>query len=126
MHCRVATPKSTEFKSRLGFNQYDIATKKEQTVVKSIMDTFEGENMQTRYCFLGYKIDLYFRDYKLAIEVDENDHINRKTDCEIKRQKALEKELDCKFIIINPDKEGFSIFKAQNEIFRHIKESSKN
>ena len=34
MHCGVATPKSVEFKSRLGFNQYDITLKKEQTVVK--------------------------------------------------------------------------------------------
>ena len=24
MHCRVSTSKSTEFRSKLGFNQYDI------------------------------------------------------------------------------------------------------
>ena len=44
---------------------------------------------------------------------------------EIKRQKALEKELGCEFIRINPDKKDFNIFKAKNEIFRHIKESIK-
>ena len=30
------------------------------------MDAFEGENMQTQYDVLGYKIDLSFQDYKLA------------------------------------------------------------
>ena len=29
------------------------------------MDAFEGENMQTQYSVLGYRIDLYFHDYKL-------------------------------------------------------------
>ena len=71
MHCRVATPKSIEFRSKLGFNQYDITLTKEQSVLKSVMDAFEGENMQTRYSVLGYRTDLYFHHYKLAIEVDE-------------------------------------------------------
>ena len=29
--------------------------------------------MQTQYSILGYKIDFYFHEYKLAIEVDELD-----------------------------------------------------
>ena len=74
MHCRVSTPKSIKFKSKLGFNQYDITLTKEQSILKSVMDAFEGENMQTQYSVLGYKIDLYFHDYKLAIEVDEKGH----------------------------------------------------
>ena len=44
MHCRVSTPKSIEFRSKLGFNQYDITLAKEQSVLKSVMDAFEGEN----------------------------------------------------------------------------------
>ena len=47
------------------------------------MDVFEGENMQTQYKFLSYKIDLYFLDYKLAIEVDEKGHKDRSIDHEI-------------------------------------------
>ena len=38
---------------------------------------------QTQYNVLSYRIDLYFYDYKLAIEVDEND---RNIDDNIKRQ----------------------------------------
>ena len=51
--------------------------------------------MQTQYTVLSYRIDLYFHDYKLAIEIDENGHSNRTTDYEIKRQKAIEEELGC-------------------------------
>ena len=88
------------------------------------MDTFEGENKQTLHIVLGYKIDIYFHDYRLAIEIDEKGHKDRNTNDEIQRQKALEKQLDHKFIRINPDEENFNINKANNEIFRHIEEST--
>ena len=32
----------------------------------------QEENMQTQYSVLEYRNDLYFDDYKLAIEVDKN------------------------------------------------------
>ena len=89
------------------------------------MDAFEGENMQTQYSVLGYKIDLYFHDYELAIEVDEKGHKGRNIDNEIKRQKALEKELGYEFVRINPDEKDFNFSKTKNEIFRHIKKSIK-
>ena len=47
---------------------------KEQTVICAIKDSFEGENMQTRYGVLSYRIDLYFHKYKLEVEVDELGH----------------------------------------------------
>ena len=83
------------------------------------------ENIQTHYRVSGYEIDIYFHDYKLAVEIDEKDLQDRHISCEIEIQKALEKELGFKSIGINPGKENFNIFKAQNEIFRHIKESNK-
>ena len=67
--------------------------------------------MQTWYSVLGYRIDLHFHKYKLAIEVDELGHADRNLSNEIERQKALEKELDCVFIRINPDEENFNIFR---------------
>ena len=51
-------PTAIEFRSKLGFNQYNIILTKEQSVLKSVMDAFEGENMQTQYSVSGY-------DYKL-------------------------------------------------------------
>ena len=61
--------------------------------MNSIKDTFEGENIQTQYSVLGYSIDLYFHEYKLAIKVDELGHTNRNINNEILRQKALENNL---------------------------------
>ena len=118
MDCR--TDKSCSLKKNLGFKLYDVINTKEQTIINSIKDTFEGENIQTQYSVLGYRIDLYFHEYKLAIEVDELGHTNRNINNEIERQKALEKELNCVFVRINPDKKSFNIFKEINKIHRHI------
>ena len=93
MHCRVSTPKSIELKPKLGFNQYDITLTKKRSVLKSVMDAFKGENTQTQYSVLGYRTNLYFYDYKLAIEVDEKGHKDTNINHEIQRQKALEKNL---------------------------------
>ena len=121
MDCR--TDKSCSFLKKLGFKLYDVINTKEQTVINSIKDTFEGENIQTQYSVLGYRIDLYFHEYKLAIKVDELGHSNRNINNQIERQKALEKELNCIFVRINPDEKDFNIFKEINKIHRHIKKS---
>ena len=68
---------------------------------------------------------MYFYDYKVAIEIDENGHSNRNIDDEIKRQRATEQELSCKFIRIDLEKKDFNIFKTVNKIFWHIKKSTK-
>ena len=59
---------------------------------------------------LGYRNDLYSHKYKLAIEVDEFDHWDRNITYEIKRQKAIENELECTFIKINPNEIFFFTF----------------
>ena len=81
--------------------------------------------METQYNALSYRTDLYFHDYEFAIEIDENGHSDRNIDKEIKRQKTLEQDLGCNFIRIDPGKEDFYIFRATNEIFRCIKQSTK-
>ena len=73
---------------------------------------------------LGYKIDLYFHDYKIAVEIDENGHNDRNIDHEIKGQKVIKQKLICEFIRIDRDKENIDIFKDVNKIFRYIKQSS--
>ena len=65
------SPAATEFKSKLGFNQYDLTIKKESSVLKSIMKNLEGEDMETQHQVLNYRVDLYFHDCKLAVKVDE-------------------------------------------------------
>ena len=93
---------------------------KEQTAINLIKDAFEGQDMQTHYTLLDYRIDLYFHKHKLVIEVDELGHADRNLSDEIERQKTLEKELDCMFIGINPDGKNFIIFTEINKIHRQI------
>ena len=119
------SPEAIEFRSKLGFTQCDITLKKESSVLKSIMETFQGGNMETQYSILTYRVDIYFHDYKLAIEVDEKGHNDRDESYEKQRQKKIEKKLKCKFIRINPDEENFKISKLNSKIFRHIKKSHK-
>ena len=123
MDCRTIS--AHKFTTRLGFKEYDVILTKAQSVLARIISSLEGENMQTQYNVLGYRIDLYFYDYNLEIETDENGHSDRNIDYEIKRQKAIEQELGYKFIRTDPDKKDFDIFRAINEIFRHIKQSTK-
>ena len=52
----------------------------------------ESVNMLIQYIMLGYSIDLHFHDYKLEIE------IHKILGYKIKRQKAMEQKLGCKFI----------------------------
>ena len=93
---------------------------KEQSVISAIKDTFEGEDMQTQYNVLSYRIDLYFHKYKLAIEVDELGHADRNINNEIGRQRELEGEFNCVFIRTDPDALNFNIFREINKIHIHI------
>ena len=56
-------------------------------MLTKIISSFEVVNIQAQYNVLGYRIDLCFHDYKLAIEIDENGHSDRNIDYKIKRQK---------------------------------------
>ena len=119
------TDESCKFKKKLGFAVHDVINTKEQTVICAIKDAFEGENMQTQYSVLSYRIDLYFHKYKLAIEVDELGHSDRNINDEIERQRALERELNFVFIRINPDEPDFNIFREINKTHRHINQLTK-
>ena len=99
-------------------------------MLESIKDAFEGEDMQTQYIVIGYRIDkhifqLYFYEHKLAIKVPELGHNDRNIDYVIQRQRATEKELGRLFISINLDEENVNIFRAINKIHRHIKKTTK-
>ena len=98
------TDELRNLKQNLGFKLHDGINTKQQTVINSIEDVFEGEDMQTQYSVLCYRIELYFHKHKLAIEVDELGHTGRNLSNGIERQQVLEKEVDCVFIRINPDK----------------------
>ena len=84
MNCR--TDESCNLKRNLGFTLHDVINTKKQTVINSIKYAFEGEDMETQYSVLSYRIDLYFHKYKLAIEVNELGHVDRNVNNEIERK----------------------------------------
>ena len=115
MQSRLSDSKTIKFRTDLRFNQTNLILKKEQSVIKSIIDVFKGEDIGIQYTVLGYRIDLYFYEYKLAIEIDELGHNYKNTDYEIKRQREIEKELNFVLIRTNPDAADFNIIKPNTK-----------
>ena len=119
------TAPAVNFRTRLGLRQHDPIITQEQSVLTKIMTVFAAEEIVLQHNVLGYRIDAYFLKYKLAIEVDEQGHNDGDIDYEIERQKAVEKELGCQFIRINPAKQNFNVFLEIDKIQNYITESNK-
>lgn len=67
--------------------------------MKCILTTFDTCYMETQYMVNNYRVDLYFLEYDLAIECDENQHncIKNKDADEI-RQNYISQKNGCSFI----------------------------
>jgi len=98
---------------------------KEQQFINDIFHAFKDEKMAYQYPCGPYKIDLYFPEYKIAIECDEFGHKDRDQKYEVIRQSYIENKLGCQFIRFNPDEEEFNIFNVINRIYREIIKNEK-
>ena len=89
------------------------------------MKVCASKKILLQHYVLGYRTDLYFPKHKLAIQIDEKGHKDRNKYKETERQKAIEKDLDCKFIRINPDEKYHTdeIGKIYNHINRSFEQS---
>ena len=76
--------------------------------------------MQTQNSVLGYRIDLYFHVYKLAIAIDENWKPLKYSSWNKKTKKQWKQEIRRDFNEIGTDKECFDIIKAIHKISSHI------
>jgi len=94
---------------------------KESETIGAIMKAFKSEKMRTQYPVYTYKVDLYFPDYDLCIECDENGHDDRSEKEERRRQRRITKKLKCKWIRFNPDADDFNIYDVIHQIFLVIK-----
>ena len=73
-----------------------------------------------------FRTDIYSTKYCLAIEIDEKGHTDRDLIFEEKRQKALEKKLNCTFIRINTNREFFDVDYAASRIQTFISQFQDN
>jgi very-short-patch-repair endonuclease len=72
-------------------------------------------NLKRQYKFGKYRVDLYFIDYKLVVECDENDHIDRDhTQEKIREQYII--SLGNKIIRYNPNETNFDLSNTLREI----------
>ena len=119
---RSNKPKAAEILEKMGSNIYQHKyVRKETTTMSHIQDAFKGEEMIDQYGVDGYRIDLYFPAFKLAIECDEFNHNDRDVEYEVRRQNHIENKLGCHFIRYNPDAGDFNIFRVINRIYQHLR-----
>jgi very-short-patch-repair endonuclease len=72
-------------------------------------------NVKRQYIFGKYRVDLYFIDYKLVIECDENNHIDRDSIQEKIREDYII-SLGNKIIRYNPNTSSFDLSNVLSEI----------
>ena len=75
------------FRSLLGFKENYIFQRKEYSMTLKIKKVFPNEIINEQYKVNKYFIDIIFYIHKLAIEIDENGHMDR---WEIKDQERQE------------------------------------
>ena len=69
---------------------------------------YKEKNTDKNDCkYILFRIDIYFTEYFLAVEIDEKGHTDRDLIFEEIWQKVLEKKLNYKFIRINSSRENY-------------------
>ena len=118
---------------------YEISVSIEHVAKLKIGTIFANEKILEEYSVKIYQIDplfyklykkknidVYFTEYFLAVEIDEKGHTDRDLIFEEKRQRALQKKLNCKFIRINTSKENYDADYEASSIQTFISNFNKN
>ena len=82
------------------FEEYSVRTyENDHYFYKHYKEKIKVDKNEREYTL--FRIDVYFTEYFLAVDIDEQNHEGRELIFEKKIQVALEKKLGCKFIRIN-------------------------
>jgi len=92
--------------------------RKEQKYIQMIMEAFSHEQMKLQYIVSNYQVDLYFPQYRIAVECDEHGHRDRDPQYEQQREEHIKAKLSCVFLRFNPDDPQFSIFTVINSLIK--------
>lgn len=98
----------------------------EQETIASLLKVFSKEKYSLQYNVDGYRIDLYFPEYNLAIECDESGHKQYDQDKEKERERYIKKKIKCHFIRYNPNEECFDILDVVSQIHYFILKKRSN
>ena len=102
---------------------------KEQQTLSSIVNVFKTEKYEDKYKIGKYFLDLFFTEYKIVIECDENGHADRKPWKERERMDYVNRTLeitDDNWIRFNPDEFDFDLSRVTGQIYRKIDELKNN
>ena len=75
---RKEEKKIDDFRIKLGFGLHDLIMSKEESITTKISKLFKKSKIRLQHNVLNYYIDLYFVEHKLAVEIDEKGHLDRK------------------------------------------------
>ena len=119
--CKSRKPDSIELAKKLGINVYNNKFEcVESETMRAIKKAFKGIEMIEQFAIGNYLIDLYFPEFRIAVECDEMGHCDRNANYEEKRQSEIENQLNCKFVRYNPHSADFNLFTLINKIFKLI------
>ena len=96
---------------------------KEQQTLSALTNVFKTEKFEDQFKVGKYYLDLYFTEYKIVIECDENGHTDRKPYDERVRMDYVNEALgltDYNWIRYNPDEKDFDISKVMGQIYIKI------
>jgi very-short-patch-repair endonuclease len=96
---------------------------KEQQTLSAIANTFKTEKIEDQFKIGSYYLDMYFPEYKIVVECDENGHADRKPYKERERMDYVNKEFnidDTHWMRYNPDEHDFDLSKVIGRIYNRI------
>lgn len=83
----------------------------ETTYIRILTSVFRNHNYKLQFTtdIFPYRVDLYFIDFKIAVEIDEFGHKGYSLEKEEEREQFIKNKLNCTFIRFNPNKKDFNI-----------------
>jgi very-short-patch-repair endonuclease len=96
---------------------------KEQQTLSALTNSFKTEKFEDQFKVGRYYLDLYFPEYKIVVECDENGHADRKPGDERKRMDFVNEKLgltDDNWVRFNPDAKDFDVSKVIGKIYTRI------
>lgn len=89
----------------------------EKATISFICDVFKDLKTEKQYRVNNYFIDLYFVDYKIAIECDEDHHLDKTNiKLDVIRQNCIEDKLNCTFYRYKRNDDNFTLSKVIREL----------
>lgn len=96
-----------------------ITHSKQSKTISIIRNAFIHLNPIEEFFISGYRIDLYFPSYRLAVECDEIHHQNQRQHDKA-RQDAITRLLGCSWVRYCPEAKDFCVGKVVNQILMRV------